>query len=288
MMVYLQPSVLSQIRPNPGPALFGLALAAAVLATPTAARAEPVSASYQVYVGGFHVLNAETLWDETPSGYRITAAAETQGLVGWLSPWKGITESEGRIAAGKVFPERYETRGVSDDGEKTVTLSYDSQGNIVETLLQPAQDDDDAGERYPLPADAGVGTLDPLSVVAGLSELLQAGGRCEGSFAVFDGRKRYDVTVSDAGLTQLAPTSYSVFAGEARRCRLDYRMLGGHRVKPNKYAATTGARLVYVGRPQPGAPMIPVRLEIETATGTIMGHLTGFTRDPQVAQKLAE
>ena len=134
----------------------------------------------------------------------------------------------------------------------------------------------------------GKGTLDPLSVIAGLSELLRKGGACEGSFAVFDGRKRYDLTVSDAGEAELEPTDYSIYSGPARGCRIDYQMLGGHRMERNKYAETARERIVWVARPTADAPLIPVRLEIETAYGTLMGHLTGFSSDPQLAEKLAE
>lgn len=265
-----------------GPAvLLGAAL---VLAGPL--HAEPVSADYQVYFGGLHVLNAEAKLERRGGNYSLVAVAETQGFVGWLNPWQGTTESRGQIAAGKVVPRHHLNWGTDDDsdsGARRVELSYDEAGDIVDTLVQPEQDWED---RHPLPADAGKGTLDPLSVIAGLGELLQNGGRCEGSFAVFDGRKRYDLMVSDAGERMLEPTSYSIYAGPARGCRLEYKMLGGHRIEKNKYVETARERVVWVARPAANAPLIPVRLEIETAYGTLMGHLTGFARGPQAEAKL--
>lgn len=261
----------------------GLLFGAALL-TAGAARAETATATYEIYFGGFQVLTATAEWERGPGGYHISGEAETQGMVGWLHPWKGATESRGQLTAGHVIPRLYETRGTSDEGDKLVRLSYDRQGHLVDSLVQPQQDDE---ERYLLPANAGDGTLDPLSVVAGLAELLRNGGRCEGSFPVFDGRKRYDVFVSDAGEKVLEPTSYSIFAGKAHGCRLDYKLLGGHRVERNKYAETARERIVWVARPQQGAPLIPVRLEIETAYGSVMGHITGFEEDTQVARRSA-
>jgi hypothetical protein len=265
-----------------GPAvLLGAAFA---LAAPL--HAEPVSANYQVYFGGLHVLNAEAKLERGGGAYSLVAVAETQGFVGWLNPWQGTTESSGQIAAGKVVPRHHLNWGTDDDsdsGTRLVELSYDEDGDIVDTRVQPEQDWED---RHPLPADAGKGTLDPLSVIAGLSELLQKGGRCEGSFAVFDGRKRFDLMVSDAGERMLEPTSYSIYAGPARGCRLEYKMLGGHRMEKNKYVETARERIVWVARPAEGAPLIPVRLEIETAYGTLMGHLTGFARGLQAEAKL--
>ncbi|WP_422366155.1 DUF3108 domain-containing protein [Pelagibius sp.] len=233
----------------------------------------PVTASYEVYFGGFHVLNAEARLENGGENYRISAAAETQGMLGWFNPWKGETETQGRIVADKVVPQRHDNRGTADEGERIVTLRYDEAGNIVEAEVLPEQDWED---RHPLPADAGEGTLDPLSIIAGLAQLLQKGGTCEGRFAVFDGRKRYDLTVADAGTQKLAPNDYSIFNGEAQGCRLDYEMLGGHRIERSKYAATARERVIWVARPAADAPLIPVRLQIETAYGTVMGHLTGY------------
>jgi hypothetical protein len=284
MTVRLRP-LLPSCRPL-GPAVVVLSVA---LATAAPAFADPVTAHYEVYFGGMHVLNAEAAWERGAGGYRLTAEAEAQGFIGWLKPWKGTTESRGALLAGKVVPRHHLNWGTSDDSEsdgaRLVELSYDAEGDIVDTLVQPEQDWEG---RHPLPADAGKGTLDPLSVIAGISELLQAGGRCEGSFAVFDGRKRYDLLVSDAGERMLEPTSYSIYAGPAHGCRLDYRMLGGHKIERNKYVETARERIVWVARPAEGAPLIPVRLEIETAYGTVMGHLTGFARGPQAEAKLAE
>src|SRR3546814_2528461 len=46
--------------------------------------------------------------------------------------------------------------------------------------------------------------------------------------------KRYDLIVSDAGERVLEPTSYSIYAGPARGCKLDYKMLGGHKIERSK------------------------------------------------------
>jgi hypothetical protein len=279
---------LSPRRPLPATAA-GLLFAAAMAAGSGTASAEPFSVKYDVYFGGLHVLNAQANWEQGAAAYSIAAQAETQGFVGWLHPWQGNTSSQGRIDDGKVVPARHENRGSADDdeadGARLVHLTYDAAGNLADSLVQPEQDWE---ERHPLPANAGAGTLDPLSVIAGLSQLLQKTGRCEGSFAVFDGRKRYNLMVSDAGETQLDASNYSIYAGPARGCRLDYEMLGGHRIERSKYAETARERIVWVARPAEDAPLVPVRLEIETAYGTLMGHLTGFAQGLQAEAKLTE
>ena len=209
--------------------------------------------------------------------------AETQGFLNWLHPWKGNTASRGRLEAGTVLPQLHENWSSADEGERLSRLTYDAEGFLVDSLVEPAQDWD---ERHPLPDDPGKGTIDPLSVLSGLSLVLQENGRCEGEFSVFDGRKRYDLVVSDAGTTELEQTSYSIYAGPARGCQVDYKMLGGHRIARNKYAETSRRRIVWVAQPSESAPLVPVRLEIETAFGNVMGHLTGFSELPPAEAKL--
>ncbi len=253
--------------------------ATAAEATPAEATAtKPVTATYEVYFGGFHVLNAEATLENGGERYRVTAAAETQGFLSWFTSWKGETESVGRVDPDRIVPQWHDNRGTLDDLERIVTLRYDDEGNIIEAEAVPEQDWEG---RHPLPEDAGEGTLDPLSVIAGIAQLLQNGDACEGRFAVFDGRKRYDLKVADAGTKTLEPNSYSIFDGVARGCQVDYEMLGGHRIERNKYAATARERIIWVARPAADAPLIPVRLQIETGYGTVMGHLTGYSVDGQ-------
>src|SRR3546814_19696294 len=63
-------------------------------------------------------------------------------------------------------------------------------------------------------------------------------------------------------------------------------MLGGHKIERSKYVETARDRIVWVASPAEGAPPIPVRLEIETAYGSLMGHLTGFATGLQAPAKL--
>ena len=82
----------------------------------------PVTASYEVYFGGFHVLNAQARMENGGETYRISAEAETQGMLSWFFDWKGATESQGYVAADRVIPQQHDNHGVSDAGERKVRL----------------------------------------------------------------------------------------------------------------------------------------------------------------------
>lgn len=247
-----------------------LLTAGSAVATPT----EPIRASYDVYFGGLHLMTAEA--ELVPAGdrYRVLARGRTRGLLDVLFRWTGETVSEGRIEAGRAIPVRHRNWGESRRGERLVQLGYAADGTVRDVLVEP---EPDLEEVNALPEGAADGTVDPLSVIAELSQRLSVGGACAGGFPVFDGRRRYDLRVTDKGWDELSETDYSVFVGKVRVCEIGFDLLGGDRREKSKYARTARDRLVYVATPFEGAPAIPVGLRIETDYGTLMGHLTGVT-----------
>ncbi|RVU38395.1 DUF3108 domain-containing protein [Hwanghaeella grinnelliae] len=248
--------------------------AASFVATPASAEdTDPVVMTYEVYFGGLHVLSAEAELDRTDRRYRLVAQGETQGILDFFFSWRGNTESIGKFEAGGPVPARHRNHGYREDRVRKVALAYDGSGDVAAVLVEPPPDLEEVNA---LPDDAEIGTMDPLSVIAGLSESLTQGAACSGVFQVFDGRRRYDLTVTDKGTQNFEANDYSVFQGEARACGIEYELLGGDRKEKSKYVKTAHDRVVYVGRPLDEAPAIPVRAKIETDYGTVMAHLTSI------------
>lgn len=240
--------------------------------TPALAAGGPMRATYEVYFGGLHILSAESEFAPETRRYAVTAKAETRGILSVFFGWRGETRSAGRFDGRRAVPDRHTNFGWRGDEQRSVILTYGPDGEVTETRIDPAPDPE---EVTALPEDAETGTIDPLTVIAQVSRTMSQTGTCDGEFAVFDGRRRYDLRVSDQGMETLPATSYSIFSGEARRCRVEYAMLGGERKDPSKYSKTARDRVVYVARPVKDAPAIPVALKIETDFGTLMAHLTG-------------
>ncbi len=238
--------------------------------------------TYEVYFGGLHVLSATAELDRTDRRYRLAAQATTQGILDFFFSWRGNTESVGAFegagadtgAGAGLVPARHRNHGYRGDKVRKVALAYDGSGDVAAVLVEPPPDLEEVNA---LPDDAEIGTIDPLSVIAALSEALTQGEACSGEFQVFDGRRRYDLIVTDQGKQSFEANDYSVFQGEAQACGIEYKLLGGDRKEKSKYAKTARDRVVYVGRPLAEAPAIPVRAKIETDFGTAMAHLTSIT-----------
>lgn len=244
-----------------------------VCAAPASAANGPMRATYEVYFGGLHILSAQSEFAPEQSRYAVTAKAQTRGILDVFFGWHGETRSAGRFDNDRAVPGKHTNFGWRGDEQRSVILTYGPNGEVTSTRIDPAPDPD---EVTALPENAEAGTIDPLTVLAQLSRTMSEAGTCDGEFAVFDGRRRYDLRVTDQGMESLPPTSYSIFSGEARRCRIEYAMLGGERKDPSKYSKTARDRVVYVARPLKDGPAIPVALKIETDFGTLMAHLTGI------------
>lgn len=247
---------------------------------PALAAGGPMRATYEVYFGGLHVLSAESEFTPERGSYAVTAKAQTRGILDAFFGWRGETRSAGRFDDNRAVPGRHTNFGWRGGEQRSVILTYGPDGEVTETRIDPVPDPE---EVTALPEDAETGTIDPLTVIAQVSRTMSQSGTCNGEFAVFDGRRRYDLRVTDRGAETLPTTSYSIFSGEARRCQVEYAMLGGERKDPSKYSKTARDRVVYVARPVKDGPAIPVALKIETDFGTLLAHLTGIEAPKDVA-----
>lgn len=252
-------------------ALLSLSILPCLASLPAAATEGPVKATYEVYFGGLHVLSAESEFAPALDSYDLTTRAKTRGILDVLFGWHGVSRSAGRFQDGRAVPDLHVNRGWRGERKRSVVLEYGPDGQVTTAELEPAPDPEEVTE---VPEGSELGTVDPLSVIAQVSRAVTEAGRCEGEFAVYDGRRRYDLRISDRGTESLPATGYSIFSGEAMRCGVEYAMLGGQRKDPNKYAKTARERVVYVARPLKGGPAIPVGLKIETDFGTLMAHIT--------------
>ncbi|MCR9175644.1 MAG: DUF3108 domain-containing protein [Alphaproteobacteria bacterium] len=239
--------------------------------SPISEGSQPVRASYDVYFGGFHVLSSTAMYERGETDYAVSATGRTQGILEFFFEWAGETRTTGRFNGPRVFPILHESRGQGSSEERRMSIRYDESGEVADLVVEPTPDPE---EVTPLPENADDGTIDPLTVFADLGRSVSEGRGCTGTYAVFDGKRRYDLTVSDRGEEVLQPTSYSVFSGPALACHVEWDMKGGARREKNKYSRTARDRTVYVAAPFEGAEPIPVAMSIETDYGTLMAHLT--------------
>jgi len=242
-----------------------------------------LSLNYDVYAGGFKALNASLVMDLDKKAYDLKLQAETQGFIGSLFPWKGSYNTSGHAEKGVLIPTVYTERSSWRKGVKTTEMSYAPDGKVLKTTVQnngTTTVDRDIDEVL---ADK---TMDILTGALVMFQNVRSTHKCEGSFPVFDGKRRFNITLLDDGSEVLPPSGYSSFEGEALRCTLKIEPVAGFNKKDRQrgwMAVQSHTEehhklpTLWLARIKGGNQIVPVRMEIASDYGSVVAHLSKGT-----------
>jgi hypothetical protein len=111
------------------------------------------------------------------------------------------------------------------------------------------------------------GTVDQPTAYLALARRLAGHGSCALALAVFDERRRYDLSFAD-----LDPETLAGFAGPTRVCRMLRRRIAGFPVDRGGDRTTDQVKL-WFARLIPGDLMVPLRMEFGSQFGTFTADL---------------
>jgi hypothetical protein len=250
-----------------------LALLLALFAAPAAA--DPLRATYGVQAAGLSVMEVRALLDlARPGAYRIETRFRTLGLAARLFPGEQTTRAEGRIAADGPRPLSYLTEGIWRGETRRVRLDY-RDGLPSVGVMEPPND----REREAVPPELARDTVDNLTAIVLLARRSAETGSCDGEAAVFDGRRRLDVTARTEGWFTL-PGGRGHQAGPLLRCRLESRLVAGFRFADDRATAARPQRtVVWIAPSREWGTSLPVRVEFESRlAGTVLAELRELER----------
>jgi hypothetical protein len=239
---------------------------------------------YDVYAGGFHALDASLDMDLTQKAYDMQLEAETTGFIGSMFPWKGNYSAAGHSEAGVLIPTLSTSRSTWRSKVKTTEMTYDPSGKLLKTTVQ--QGDKTTVERD-IKQDLARDAVDMLTGTLLMMQNAKNTDKCEGSFPVFDGKRRYNITMADDGTDTIAKSKYSKFSGKALRCTLKVEPVAGFKEKDkakgwmavqNHTEARKKPPTIWLARIEEQGPVIPVRMEIASDYGAVVAHLSGAAK----------
>ena len=239
------------------------------------AKSKTIVADYTFYFGGFTILQAKTTIELRRKSYKVVSKSKTDGLLNLVYEWSGQATSNGNFLEWRSVPRLHQNVGQRAGNVRKTVLSYERSGQLIFSDTQPPPD---LSEVFPIPRGLVKETIDPLTAIVQINRRLERGMGCNVKLPVFDGRRRYDLILEDKGESTFKQTPFSVFEGKALICKMNVNMFGGHKREKSKYAATSGEKLVYVGRPLKDGPILPVGVTVETAFGTLTGHLVSIKK----------
>ena len=268
---------VSLISASIGMAVCSWAPAAAAEAPwPTAVQAQYDLRFNGIKIGGFEfnsVVEGNT--------YRLEGRGSVSVLFGRYK-WSGGAESRGTLARAVPRPQSFDFELNGRKKAGTTRMTFDSD-NVKSADIQPPP----KPPENVLPAQPRHtrNALDPMTMVMALTH--GSGNGCQRKAAVFDGTRRVDIWLSPNGTVPLPAQQSADIPTTGLLCRLNYRLVAGHRPGDETSYMNRNQHIELILRPVPSANMfVPHEIRASTLLGSIRAVARTVTITPRGAQQL--
>jgi len=258
-----------------GRAACSAALLALAVAIPGGARADSrLEAHYTASVAGITVGRTDVAVVIGGAEYTSAASGRASGLLRTLLSGEGTLSARGAVLDNRLVPAGFSARTVGDDETSAVTMTL--EGGDAKEVTAETSDPDAA--RVPLTAEHRKGIVDPLSALlmpAGATGGVVTADACQRTLPIFDGRRRFDLTLSFKRFDQVKAKGY---AGPAVVCAVAFKAIAGHKVGSPLVKYLGGGREIELTlAPIAGTLLLaPFRLSIANLLGDIVVEATAF------------
>lgn len=259
----------------------GLAALAALgwLAAAMPASANQAQLGYVGYLAGAPVLTL-TANITVPEGakpgdgaYAIAADIATTGNLAVLYPYTQSLQAKGSLKGGKARPANYQSTMRVWSKQELVSLTYAANGAVgikAVPLTRQAQLAQQQGYAN--------GTIDPASLVVAVASLFSSAGSCEGQYQLFDGARRYDLTLSQGGYADLDAMPNSYYEGSATECSAEPQLVAGFQPSALNANLYPQSAKLWMAPAVAGFPAVPVRILAQSAFGEMTLELVKVTQ----------
>jgi hypothetical protein len=256
---------------------FSTAAVMLAMAGGTAGAAEPAShakqleADYVITWLGLPVYSGKFAITWNGERYRMRFRAEAEGVVRLAANTTIDWETSGRLAQGRVLPERFAQANTFRRQTRRITLAYAAQGAPAVSVVPP----ESPGKRPPVPEPLKAGTLDPLSAIFAAIAVPLDAKSCGYSAKVFEGLRRTDVRLDHTGAERTPAGRATGLDRQAFVCLLHAKRLAGYEEKhfrqnPEPLPPAT----LWVAKHEGAGLWLPAQLRFESAYGPIYARLT--------------
>ena len=241
------------------------------------------------YAGGLHVASVTVDLAKQDGIYASRMDVRTEGILALFLDGHLAAAVHGESGGGRLQPHRYRTVDVFNGERNELDLDYGYRPDSLMVPGLPVRMDPDgrrdrlAGTPEKIPPEDRLGTLDPISALSLLMGLTDAqpaaGGRgpnCDRDFRIFDGKRRYDLSLGPAEPASLDRSPYNLHMGPAWRCAFDLKRGGGFRSRDQVYDNHLRSGVVWFGRPDDDLPITLVRIDTDSALSAVRIHLVGI------------
>jgi hypothetical protein len=230
-------------------------------------------AAYTIAVARIPIGSAAMTASIGADEYVISMSGRTSGIARVLASGEGRMTATGAVRATRLSPSRYTSKSTADDDTLAVTMTFkDGNVNELEASEPPPGED-----RVVLTMEHRRQVLDPLSALlipagdVGVSE-----AACRRVLPVFDGRRRYDLSLSFRRIEQVKASQG--YAGPAAVCSVAFQPIAGHRRSSPLLTFLTDGRDVEMAlAPIAGTRVLaPFRITATYMLGNVVMQSTRF------------
>lgn len=249
-------------------------LATAAIATCPAHAQAQFDARYTLSMSG--IVIGKLTWRTQLGATEYTTSANG-GVSGFLSLFvngEGNVTVKGQMKDGRPRPVSYVSAVVREDEKVNVQIAFDGSRVTSLKVEEPPPESD----RVPIEPAHKIGVIDPLSafLIPGSSDDPMARTGCERTLSMFDGRRRYDLTLSYKRTDTIKNDSGK--QSMVLVCAIKFTPMSGHRsTSPLVKFLSEGRDIEVWLAPVTGTRILaPVRLSVASLVGNMVLQANQF------------
>ena len=249
-----------------------LAVLFSLCASAAAASYQSTKLVYTVSWGNILLAKSQLDYQFGKNDARISASVDSDGFIAFFSGFQSRAKADLVLKGVGWTPKTLFMERISGRKKVQSRVAWDDDSNVSTESRMPELD---LGEVYPLTAQMRVNVLDPYSAVLRLIRHIETTSECNETYEIYDGRRRTRLHFKSLGTNDLTETRPGEFVGEALVCSLEFEPIGGHQIdsKWRSDDKDDNDRIkMFFGRPLQGQ-IVPVRVEVDSWIGTIIGRL---------------
>jgi hypothetical protein len=199
------------------------------------AESDAIYLRFEVFGGpGLHFLTLQVSVEQSTGRYSLAVDAETRGLADLFVDLHSRIETRGTSSADALLPEAMVAETRRRGVDLHTRIDYAADGTVTAEATPPP-------DGTVAPAQMR-GTVDQLTAYLALARHLARHRSCALALAVFDGRRRYDLSFTDLDFETMPS-----FAGPIQVCRMSVSVHIGGGVSGDTAVKVCGVVEVVIG-----------------------------------------
>ena len=251
--------------------MFGIVAAMQMIFGVAFAANRNIDLLYDISWGVLHLAEATSQWQIQDDKAVILGSVKSDGIAAIVSGFQSASSAEIKFDTSEWRPIFLSLSRITKSKQIASSVHWSASGDILSDVQQPPPDMDKV---FPILDKLKKNVIDPYSAVMRQLDYIRAYGKCAGSYAIYDGLRRFEMQFDTVGDIALVADRPYGFDGQALHCKITVFPKGGHRIESSWHKKPDKDRQisVYFGRIS-GALLLPVRVEIEAPIGVGVARL---------------